>query len=408
MVKKIYEFSDTHKQVIKEHNNYKINCLQGAVRSGKTYLTNILFLNKLENKKGNVIISGYSSNSVKKNVVSDWEEILGIEIKFHNNSKGEYFDIELPEFSQITFYVAGAGKSGDEKKVQGMTVLGWLADEAATYSESFFQMMLTRLSLENSFSFFTLNPDSPSHWLKEWLDKNGDPNSPDYINGFVKNYTFVLDDNYSLPENYKKQIKNSLSGHLYDRLVLGKWAIGEGTVYSIDYLITKTQMEIDRDLKGKLVETIKIGVDLGTSHPSSFIVSKKVNGIWYIIEEYYKAKISPSNLSIELKKLKDKYQNADIYYDHAAKWFFQQMKDDFPNIKLNKAKKDVSKGIAHIESLILNGKLIISKSCINLIKELNGYSWDPKKNGEVIKEKDDACDALRYAIYSFEYSSSYY
>ena len=408
---RIAPFSDTHKLVCQLYKKYKINVLEGAVRSGKSFLVNFLFLDKLEYKTGAVIISGNTADTVKKNVVGELENKLNVKIKFRNNAFGEYFQIPHHKFKNLTFYCVGGGKEGDEKKVQGMTVLGWLADEAATYHKNFFEMMLTRLSREDSFAFLTLNPDKPNHWLKIWLDNQTDESSKTYVPWFVKTYKFKLDDNYSLPESYKAQIKNSVSGFLYRRLVLGEWAIGEGLVYSANLLQVKSDQEIMEEISYSPYKhsiSHRIGVDLGTSHPSSFIYIQKVGNKFYILDEYYKEKIAPSQLAQDLNDFKKKYILSDIFYDHAALWFFEQMKKDYPNLILQKAKKDVNPGIAFIEMLILTGRLVISKKCKNLINEFESYSWSPKTDGEVIKEKDDALDALRYGIFSTEYNSKFY
>lgn len=424
---KIYPFADIHKEVIKNYKNYKLNFLQGAVRSGKSHLTNHLFLNYLEDKDGAVVLSGYSSTTVKKNVVDELQKILSVKFIFRNNSSGEYFEIPLKKYKGLKFYTVGGAREGDERKVQGMTVLVWYADEAASYAETFFNMMLTRLSLEESKAFFTLNPEGPSHYIKKFIDKHENVDSPSYIEGYVKSYRFKLDDNNSLPESYKKQQHSSYSGHMYKRLILGEWAVGEGLVYSVDklkYISLDEFKEIYNNAENNRLyhqydsnfdEKHNIGVDLGTVHPTAFIKCWKYKGVWYIISEFYKPKISPSDLAIELNKFNedtrpDMFNDNDIFYDHAAKWFFQQMSQDYRKLKLMPAKKDVLKGIMFVENLILNGRLVIVKeNCPNLINEFNSYSWDAKSNSDdVIKENDDALDALRYAIYSTEYQSGFY
>jgi phage terminase large subunit len=50
------------------------------------------------------------------------------------------------------------------------------------------------------------------------------------------------------------------------------------------------------------------------------------------------------------------------------------------------------------------GRLFICDGCSNLIREIEGYVWDPKKAArgidEPLKENDHAVDALRYAVYN--------
>ena len=418
--KKIFPFSNVHKKTIIDFQTHKINILLGAVRSGKSYLADLLSLKYLKGKKGKCIYSGNTCDTIKKNVISNIEVYLDCKIIFKNNSQGQYFIIDKDDYRDLTFYVVGGGKAGDEKKVQGMEVLYWYADEVATYHKDFFNMMLTRLSKEDSKAIFTLNPEGPSHWLKEWIDNNTNKDLKNYIEGFISTNTFTLLDNYSLPKEYVKQIQNSLSGHMYQRLVLGKWSAGEGLVYSVDKVnyIYKENEIINNILKNKNNYKFIIGADFGTTHPSAFVFIAKdlKTKKYYILEEYYKSKIAPSDLSNDLIKFyndcKNKYgifTNIEVRYDYAAAWFFQEFqKTTNHNIILTKAKKDVLEGIMFIERLILNNEFFVDMSCINVKNELLSYSWDTKKDNEVIKLKDDILDAIRYAIYSNEYQSSSY
>ena len=103
-IKKIFPFSNTHKESILNFNKYKINIFQGAVRSGKTYLANMLFLKYIKNKKGKIIMSGHSSDTIKKNVISDFENYLGCKIFFKNNNFGQYFTINKEGYKELIFF----------------------------------------------------------------------------------------------------------------------------------------------------------------------------------------------------------------------------------------------------------------------------------------------------------------
>ena len=52
------------------------------------------------------------------------------------------------------------------------------------------------------------------------------------------------------------------------------------------------------------------------------------------------------------------------------------------------------------------GELLITKSSVNLIKEIESYSWKTDLNGNILEEpvkfNDHALDALRYAVYSYK------
>ncbi len=66
------------------------------------------------------------------------------------------------------------------------------------------------------------------------------------------------------------------------------------------------------------------------------------------------------------------------------------------------AKKDVLAGLDHLKSK----KLYVTSDSVNLIKELNTYSWKLDKNGDAmevpVKLWDDLIDSARYACFTGE------
>ena len=45
------------------------------------------------------------------------------------------------------------------------------------------------------------------------------------------------------------------------------------------------------------------------------------------------------------------------------------------------------------------GLLKIHESCVETLKEFEGYAWDDKHDDEVIKENDHHMDLIRYYIW---------
>ena len=76
------------------------------------------------------------------------------------------------------------------------------------------------------------------------------------------------------------------------------------------------------------------------------------------------------------------------------------------DITTTNAKKSVNDGIAHVSSLVENNRLIIDQRCLETLRSMDQYRWDPNPN--LIREKplhdssSHMADALRYALYSFE------
>ena len=134
-------------------------------------------------------------------------------------------------------------------------------DEITLAPESFFTMLLTRLSVSGAKLFGTTNPDSPSHWLKrEYIDKAEEKN--------INVYHFQLEDNnYLMDKNpgYIEQMKASFSGVWYKRLILGEWCVADGAIYP-QFDEWKHLVEIgERRFRYYIV-----GVDYGTTNPTAF------------------------------------------------------------------------------------------------------------------------------------------
>lgn len=72
------------------------------------------------------------------------------------------------------------------------------------------------------------------------------------------------------------------------------------------------------------------------------------------------------------------------------------------------AKNDVLNGITTVASEMAKGNLFICEECVNTIREIEGYVWDPKAaqrgEDEPVKLFDDCVDALRYGIFSHKVS----
>ena len=67
-----------------------------------------------------------------------------------------------------------------------------------------------------------------------------------------------------------------------------------------------------------------------------------------------------------------------------------------------KAHNDVLPGITAVTQEIAAG-LLVSPDCEGLLAELPGYVWASDRNGirdVPVKLGDDACDALRYAVFA--------
>ena len=124
-------------------------------------------------------------------------------------------------------YLEGVNDSRAESKIRGMTLQGALCDELTLFTEDFFAMLLSRLSMPGAKLFGSTNPDNPNHWLMEkYIKRQGE------LDMLVMK--FLIDDNTSLDPEYVSQLKKEYTGVYYDRFILGKWVVADGII-SVSY-----------------------------------------------------------------------------------------------------------------------------------------------------------------------------
>ena len=144
------------------------------------------------------------------------------------------------------------------------------------------------------------------------------------------------------------------------------------------------------------------GVDFGYTNPVAVmeIIKDSENNYW-INEEWYQNRKTDAEVA---DYVASKEFNR-VYPDPENAGAIEELKRRKVNIReVKKGKNSVQAGIQVIRELFKANRLKIHNSCINLIQELETYSYPDKKdmrNEEElpIKENDHAIDAIRYVLY---------
>ena len=96
------------------------------------------------------------------------------------------------------------------------------------------------------------------------------------------------------------------------------------------------------------------------------------------------------------------YSVKQLYIDPSAASFKEELRRR--GLHTIDANNEVLDGITVMTSEMKKGNLFVCKECKNMIREIESYSWDPRKAkigiDEPIKRDDHAVDALRYCIAS--------
>jgi len=368
--------------------NKRLNIWCGAVRSGKTHSSIYKMIDFIRNgPKGDGMIIGVSRDSIQRNVLPTLYRILG-------------FPLPTAKTMQVslygrTIYLVGAHDESSVRKIQGSTLAFAYVDEATCIPLPFWRMLLSRLSITGSQLFATCNPEGPAHWLKkDFIDRSSDLD--------LVYWNFQLDDNPSLDESYKENLKKEYSGMWYARYILGQWAVAHGLIYD-----SFTNDNIYERATANPNYYI-MGIDYGTTNPTAAVIIAVTPKQWpqlRVEEEFYydAAKHGRSKTDQELVEDLKRFIGwraiRSIYIDPAAASLKIAMRQaDLPVLD---AENDVILGIKITSKFIANLNLVIHKSCKTLIEHIQSYAWDAKAadRGEdkPVKVNDHILDALRYA-----------
>ena len=379
-------FTPKQKQLVrafKQGELKRINILDGSVRSGKTWITCVIWALWAATMPADktYLMTARTLTTLKRNCLEPMVQLLGAEnFNYSISSKsGRLFGRNI-QFE-------GANDAQAEAKIRGLTLQGAYVDEITLVPEDYFTMLLSRLSESGAKLFGSTNPDSPSHWLKKkYLDR------ADELSIYTD--TFIIDDNTFLDPEYIAAIKSEYTGVFYKRFILGMWVIAEGLVY---------QFDAEKHCTDKIPETGEyyLSIDYGTMNPFSC-------GLWCVngdhavrIKEYYYCgretaeQKTDEQYADEVDALADGYNISSVIVDPSAASFIAELKKR--GYKVQKAKNDVIDGIRITARFLEKGNIKIHESCKDAINEFGLYSWNDKSSvDEVVKDNDHAMDEIRY------------
>ena len=386
-----------------------INILEGSVRSGKTMASIVAWMEFVRaSRHTKFLMTGSTSDTLYRNVIEDIEKIMGKRrARFVKSAKGgaklllRFRNPNYPVRSQkqhITkiCYCVGAHDESSEKRVRGMTVGGWYADEVTLYVESFVKQAINRMSLSGARAFWTCNPDSPYHFIKtEFIDTAA---SKGY-----KVWHFELDDNLALDQEYKENIRRAYTGLWYMRMIRGLWVLAEGAVYDM-FNEPLHVLDAPKGLRHRIV-----GVDYGTTNPCTFGLFEWDVGFpvylsreyWFNSKEAGRQKTDAEYADDMIRRRGDDTPEA-VYVDPSAASLIAELRKR--RLPVKEANNSVRDGIQFVSKLLADRQFLIDPSCTQTIREFYGYVWDARaqKNGEdkPLKQNDHAMDRTRYGLFS--------
>lgn len=387
--------------LLKHNKLHRLNLLEGSVRSGKTWISLLLWAVWISTRPVDYayLMCAKTLQTLKRNCLMLLQELVGEDnFKFSISTKeGRLFG------RKILF--EGANDAKSENKIRGMTLGGAYCDELTLFPKDFFTMLLSRLSVTGAKLIATTNPDVPTHWLKK-----------DYIDNKKVDMLvlrFLIDDNTTLPADYIRDIKKEYTGVYYERFILGNWVAAEGVIYP-QFADNPARYIINTPPDDLIF--VSIGGDFGgngsahTLNATGFTV-----GFKYIVtlDEYYrKETISPYQLEDDfcnfIKGVCSRYKCTEVYLDSAEQILIKGVKLAAQRrglrVNIHNARKgDINKRIIFYNRLIAAGRYKIMENCKHTIEAFQTAIWKPNTTEE--KRLDDGSiniDSLDAQEYSTE------
>lgn len=399
------KFTEKQKELIRDFKSQKlkrINILQGSIRSGKTWISLVLWAfyvaSSAEDKS--YLMTAKTLTSLKRNCLDLLEQLVG----------RENFNYSISQKQGILFgrriHLEGVNDTRSESKIRGMTLQGAYCDELTLFTEDFFAMLLTRLSENGAKLIATTNPDNPNHWLKvNYLDRK------DTIDIYSKQ--FLIDDNTTLSPEFITNTKKENQGVFYERFILGKWVNAEGLIYPLIADNFKKFM-IEREDVPRL-SNVCVGEDFGGNKSGHAIVCSGIgrdNILYFMSADFRSAKGTTTEEVIKwsLWTYEEIYKDVgvmfDIFPDSAEQMMINSLRERSSFPIYNSLKRPIIDRIRFLNILLATDRVrFVKGKTEKLVKALSEAMWDDKKMEDTRLDNgtfnNDIIDA---AEYSFEYN----
>jgi phage terminase large subunit len=346
---------------------------QGGTRSSKTYsICQSIVIDGLKASGKTYSIARKTFPALRATVMRDFFEVL---------REMDIYDESLHDMSNHTYALNGnlvefISIDQPQKKRGAKRNVLWLNESNEFNLEDFTQLNL-RTSERVILDF---NPSDFHHWIYDVVIPREDCT-------FVQS---TYKDNPFLPASQIAEIERlQYSDETYWRVFgLGERAVFKNTVYTNWQTVSSLPETFD---------AVIYGLDFGFHNPTALTRIGIKDTMIYWSEMLYKSGMTNADLIEELEMLIPN-RKSFIYADAAEPGRIEEIRRSGFNI--HAADKSVLDGIDFVK----RHRIMVDSTSLNLIKELQMYKWAEDRDGkvldEIVKVKDHALDAARYAMFT--------
>jgi phage terminase large subunit len=365
--------------------------ISGGRASGKSYSVASYLLMLTFEKNHKILFTRYTMSSAHISIIPEFlQKIELLDIL-------QYFDITQTSIinkitgSKILFRgmrTSSGIQTANLKSIEGITT--WVLDEAEELvDEDVFDKIDLSIRTKNNQNrvIIIMNPATKEHFIyRRFFEAKGIQPGTNIVDDNVTYiHTSYLDNMENINDSILTQIESLKETNVnrYNHIIMGSWLDkAEGVVFN--------NWEV-----GDYVETDKViyGSDFGFSiDPSTCISVSFDGGTIYVKEIFHRQRMVTEDFINEYRNIPN---NPLIIADSAEGRLIEEINKKGINIrKTMKRPGSVKEGILFMQDY----NIIVDKSSINIIKELNNYSWSDKTSGQPIDKWNHCIDAIRYVV----------
>ena len=211
-----YNWSDKHKEYMRNTQTCSMNIAEGSIRSGKTTDNIFCFAHDLKKSKDKLHLATASTQPTAKIIIGDCDG-YGLEHIFRGQCRwGKYKGNECLRIcgkdtgykEKIVLFCGGA-KADSYKKFRGMSIGLWIATEINLHHEETIREAQRRqINADIKRFYWDLNPESPNAEIyRKFIDVYEEKSESGQLKGGFNLITFNIFDNINLSkENLDEEI----------------------------------------------------------------------------------------------------------------------------------------------------------------------------------------------------------
>ena len=388
------------------YTKYQALVCDGAVRSGKTSLMMVAFIDWAMDNYSNTRfgICGKTVDSTQKNIIAPYTGMTWAKKKYRLKWRRSDKLLEVSRGNVTNWFEVFGGK--DESSfmlIQGRTFAGVLMDEVALMPRSFVEQAMARCSVAGARFWFSCNPSSQNHWFyQEWI-KDPKVHNVLYLH-------FRMEDNPSLTKETLELYRSTYRGVFYKRYILGLWCAAEGLIY-LQFAEDEKRYSIRREEVPKL-SYIEIGADVGGNASNHAYVAAgytAARDVMYVLKAWsYKATgVTVTQYRNNLLKFADEIYNDygfldTIWIDNAEAAIVNEVAAHSRYHVRGCIKEEILDRIRCADVLFSQDRIkIVADECEDLCDGLRSAVWDEKHDDQPLDDGSynrDIIDAFDYSM----------